>query len=321
MVIISGQDPRGRVTSQGSFHPGRGRVETLHAIRRAADHRSGDQRGHPAGDATARPAERGRDRGRRDACFAAGATIVHHHTDEASWRAPRDRAVSRGLDRHPGGAAGRDPVPDDGRWRRAHTISERYAHVEELAALGLLRFALLDPGSVSLGPLDADGLPMAIDLVYQNTFADVRYMVDVCTARGLATHVSIFEPGFLRIALAYHARGRLRRRRSSSTSAATRCHSGCRRPRASLDAYLAMLEGTALPWMVGVIGGDVSKTLAELAIARGGHVRVGLEDYDGPDRPRNVELVQAIVALAKRAGRAIATPAEAAAILRLPPRP
>jgi hypothetical protein len=34
-----------------------------------------------------------------------------------------------------------------------------------------------------------------------------------------------------------------------------------------------MLAGTDLPWMVGVIGGDVSSTLAELAIERGGHVR------------------------------------------------
>ena len=74
--------------------------------------------------------------------------------------------------------------------------------------------------------------------------------------------------------------------------------------------------------MVGVIGGDVSGTpLAALAIARGGHVRVGLEDYVGPDQPRNAELVDAIVQLAKRAGRPVATQAEAAAILRLPSRP
>ena len=37
--------------------------------------------------------------------------------------------------------------------------------------------------------------------------------------------------------------------------------------------------------MVGVIGGDVTATpLAALAIARGGHVRVGLEDYAGSGR-------------------------------------
>jgi uncharacterized protein (DUF849 family) len=67
--------------------------------------------------------------------------------------------------------------------------------------------------------------------------------------------------------------------------------------------------------MVGVIGGDVSSTLAELAIARGGHVRVGLEDYAGPARPRNEELVAAIVEMARRQRRPIATSAEAAEII------
>src|SRR6185369_11409232 len=84
---------------------------------------------------------------------------------------------------------------------------------------------------------------------------------------------------------------------------------------ASLDAYLAMLDGTGLPWMVGVLGGDVALTLAEAAIARGGHVRVGLEDYDGDRQPTNEELVAEIVALARRAGRPLATPEEAATML------
>ena len=79
-----------------------------------------------------------------------------------------------------------------------------------------------------------------------------------------------------------------------------------------------MLAGTGLPWMVGVIGGDVSATVAELAIARGGHVRVGLEDYAGSGEPRNAELVRTIVAMAERAGRPVATPREAAALLRVP---
>lgn len=255
------------------------------------------------------------------ACLAAGATIIHHHTDDGLLvgrhaTEPYRAAWSAIL------AARPDAIlyPTMGGGGAHTTIRERYAHVEELADLGLLRFALLDPGSVSLGPLDADGLPMAIDLVYQNTFADVRYMMDVCTARGLAIHVSIFEPGFLRIALAYHARGRLPPAKIQLYFGGDTLPFGLPPTAASLDAYLAMLAGTGLPWMVGVIGGDVSTELAALAIARGGHVRVGLEDYVGPGAPRNAELVEAIVQLAKKAGRPVATPAEAAALLRLPPR-
>jgi uncharacterized protein (DUF849 family) len=72
--------------------------------------------------------------------------------------------------------------------------------------------------------------------------------------------------------------------------------------------------------MVGVIGGDIASTpLVELAIRRGGHVRVGLEDYAGPRQPRNVELVREVVELAARLGRRLATPAEAAALIGVTP--
>ncbi|MEO6026762.1 MAG: 3-keto-5-aminohexanoate cleavage protein [Candidatus Binatia bacterium] len=256
------------------------------------------------------------------ACLDAGATIVHHHTDDMllvgrhatepyrdAWTAIRASAPDAILYPTMGGGG-------------PHTnIRERYAHVEELAELGLLRLALVDPGSVSLGGFDPDGLPMAIDLVYENTFADARYMFDVCLARGLAAHVSIFEPGFLRVALAYHARGRLPPAKIQLYFGGPALPFGLPPTAASLDAYLAMLDGTDLPWMVGVIGGDVSTSLAALAIERGGHVRVGLEDYSGPGQPRNAELVGGIVALAARHGRPIATAAEAAEILRLPRRP
>ena len=256
------------------------------------------------------------------ACLDAGAAIVHHHTDDGLFTARHATAPYRDawtaiLDRVPDAIL----YPTMGGGGTHTTIRERYAHVEDLADLGLLRLALVDPGSVSLGPLDADGLPMAIDLVYQNTFADARYMFDVCGARGLATHVSIFEPGFLRIALAYHRRRRLPPAKIQLYFGGDALPFGLPPTAASLDAYLAMLAGTGLPWMVGVIGGDVTATpLVELAIARGGHVRVGLEDYTGPAQPRNVELVRAVVAMAERAGRRVATRPEAAALLGLSAR-
>ena len=256
-------------------------------------------------------------------CLAAGAAIVHHHTDDMllvgrhatepyrdAWTAILAEVPEALL--HPTMGGGGPHT----------TIRERYAHVEELADFGLLRLALVDPGSVSLGALDADGLPMAIDLVYQNTFADARYMFDACLARGLAAHVSIFEPGFLRVALAYHARHRLPPAKIQLYFGGAALPFGLPPTEASLDAYIAMLAGTGLPWMVGVIGGDVTATpLAALAIARGGHVRVGLEDYVGPGSPRNADLVRAVAAMAERAGRRVASPREAAAILAVPPPP
>ena len=59
-------------------------------------------------------------------------------------------------------------------------------------------------------------------------------------------------------------------------------------------------------------------SLITMGAIMGGHVRVGLEDFGGERTPTNVALVEEVVALAKAAGRKIATPAEAARILGLP---
>ena len=83
-----------------------------------------------------------------------------------------------------------------------------------------------------------------------------------------------------------------------------------------------MHAGSKLPWAVCAVGGDVTATgLAKIAIEEGGHIRVGLEDYCGPRKPKNIELVEEVIALAKTAGRPLATSYDAAAILNLPRGP
>jgi uncharacterized protein (DUF849 family) len=95
---------------------------------------------------------------------------------------------------------------------------------------------------------------------------------------------------------------------------------GVLRPTATaLEAYLELLEPSGLPWSVAVLGGDVVGCgLAELAIRRGGHVRVGLEDYAGPGEPSNLDLLRAAVALVEGLGRVPATTARARRILGVP---
>jgi len=250
------------------------------------------------------------------ACLDAGATIVHHHNAEGLLHGrhaaePYLAAWSLIRQTHPGAIL----YPTMGGGGPHTDIRERYAHIEELADAGALGMAIIDPGTVNLAPAGADGLPLPIDLVYQNTHADVRAMIDVCRARDLAVHVSIFEPGFLRTALAYRAAGLLPRAKIQLYFGGAALPFGLPPTPTSLEAYLAMLDGSGLPWMIGVIGGDVAPTLAEMAIRRGGHVRVGLEDYAGSRQPRNQELVAEIAALAHRLGRPLATPEEAKAIV------
>jgi 3-keto-5-aminohexanoate cleavage enzyme len=77
-----------------------------------------------------------------------------------------------------------------------------------------------------------------------------------------------------------------------------------------LQAWFSLFNRNALPWMVTLRNGNVNDALAGLAIARNGHVRVGLEDYAGDDKPANHELVAAAAAIARSCGRRPALPNE-----------
>jgi uncharacterized protein (DUF849 family) len=85
----------------------------------------------------------------------------------------------------------------------------------------------------------------------------------------------------------------------------------------ALDLYLAMLGDADIAWAVAVLGGSLLDTpIARAALERGGHLRVGLEDWD--TGPANVEQTAAAAELCRAAGRSVATIDGAARLLGLP---
>jgi len=78
-----------------------------------------------------------------------------------------------------------------------------------------------------------------------------------------------------------------------------------------LDAHLALLEELApgAPWMVAGLGVDIRPLIAP-AVARGGHIRVGLEDRPWGVAETNRALVEEAVRLVRAAGGEPATAAE-----------
>jgi len=247
------------------------------------------------------------------ACIAAGATIVHNHNDEPMFvddgihaAAPYIQAWQPILAEHPDVLL-YATLPSGG---AGISIETRWSHHVELARAGVAKVGLIDPGSVNLGG----------DRVYINTHNDARYMVRRCADLGLAPSVSIFDPSFLRAALTFHASGALHR------GALIKLYFGgddlpfgLPPTLPSLEAYLAMLDGSDLPWLAAVLGGDVIDCgLAELALQRGGHIRVGLEDYAGKRTPSNAELVEQATALINATGRRVASVREPHEILGLP---
>jgi 3-keto-5-aminohexanoate cleavage enzyme len=255
------------------------------------------------------------------ACIEAGAAIIHNHIDLTGIS--EAEAAERYLEAWRVVLAER---PDALWYPTVHFGTPlSLEHLIPIAASGLLRLGLTDPGSVNLGGLNDQGVPLG-GLVYANSFADIARAFDICRELQLGPSLAIYEPGFLRTTLAYWRAGRL------PEGAMVKLYFSAERgplgapfglpPTAkALEAYLEMLEGCDLPWAVSAHGGDVVATeVAPLALERGGHLHIGLEFYGGDRKPTNVELVAEAVELCEKSGRPVATPEQAAAIMRLPRR-
>ncbi|GAB5486510.1 MAG: 3-keto-5-aminohexanoate cleavage protein [Parasphingorhabdus sp.] len=259
-------------------------------------------------------------------CMEAGAALVHNHTRDPvfgstgmmdaedyarPWRkllAIRpDAILTPTMPGDPGG------VP----------VADRFLHIEAMAEEGLIAQGLCDPGSFSVSvPMD-DGVFAPSRLIYRNDAHDSHYYVETCRRLKLGMSISIFEPGFVKFIMALYRAGKMPPGGIMKFYFGSDAMSFGLPPTAkALDAYLEMIEGSGLPWSVSAFGDDcVGCGLAEEAIKRGGHVQVGIEPYGGSRTPKNIELVEEVVALADRLGRPVATTEQAAQILNLPQWP
>ena len=259
------------------------------------------------------------------ACLDAGAAILHAHSPDL--RACGEDAARDYL-------AAWAPIlaeRPDTLWYptlcQASGMAAMCAHWASIQRAAPLRIGGFDPGSTNLGMPGADGLPSGV--VYGVSYDDVRTAFALCERLRLAPSLGIYEPGALRTVLAWHSKGRLPR------GALVKLYFGgdyglfATRPGVSfglpptaraLEAYLELLEGSGLPWSVSAWGGDLMATpIARLALERGGHLHVGIEEFYAPGRePSNLELVREAAALAAAVGRPLASPAEAAELLDLP---
>jgi uncharacterized protein (DUF849 family) len=253
------------------------------------------------------------------ACIEAGAAIIHNHIDR--MRGSVEEAAGRYLE-------GWRPVlaarPDALLYPTVHFGPPlSYEHLVPLAETGLLRLGLTDPGSVNLGGVNEQGVP-AGTFVYANSFDAIGRAFDICREQRLGPSIAVYEPGFLRATLAWwHAgqlpAGAMLKLYLSTDHGLLGAPFGLPPTVTALDAYLEMLAGCDIPWAVSVVGGDVTGSeVAAVALERGGHLHLGLEFYGGPRTPTNAELVAEAVALCDKVGRPVATPDEAAEILRLP---
>lgn len=264
-------------------------------------------------------------------CLNAGAAIIHNHIEDI--RLVHDAAASRYSEGWAAILAERPDAILSPTVALADTAAEKASHLEGCARLGA-RMGSLDPGSVSLASTGVDGGPGAVRYDYINGFDELDVTIDALARNRLGPSIAIYDPSFLRATLAYHRAGRLPAGAMvklyfggeydlladrNGPSGMPAVSFGFPPTRAALEAYLEMLAGSGLEWSVAVLGGDaVGSGIVRLALERGGHIRIGLEDYRGERKPSNLDLLDAALAECRKVGRSVATCGEAAEILGLP---
>ena len=162
--------------------------------------------------------------------------------------------------------------------------------------MGLVRAGRVDTGSVNLGGTGPDGLPPASEFVYTNTFAKIALRDAGVHRRAASVRASrSSSPASCRSCSRTHAQGALPPGTLVKFYFAGGGYLGGGDPLwgsppiiEALDLFLAMLGDTPVAWAVAVLGGSLLDTpIARAALERGGHLRVGLEDWDdGPAERR-----------------------------------
>jgi 3-keto-5-aminohexanoate cleavage enzyme len=136
-------------------------------------------------------------------------------------------------------------------------------------------------------------------------------------ARGVKLELECFTAEMVGTALRYHAEGKIPAPLHFQFVTGTR--HGMPATAAALVEVVGLLPEGATWSVIGV--GRTQTPMAMLALAMGGHVRVGLEDtihyHRGELATGNAQLVERAVRLAGELGRAVATPDEARRILSL----
>lgn len=251
------------------------------------------------------------------ACAQAGASVLHVHPyDEQTGRQRDDWQIYARIIE--GIRAEIDlpvyptiPLGQDGA-RRLDGVA-RYAATAELASRGLLELAAIDPGSVNFTLQSGrEGF------VYANPEADTLHALRLAAAHHFKPCYAIYEPGFLRAGAALHARVPGAPQPLYRFMFSSDFLFGYPPVPYGLEALLHLHGECAptAPWMTSGLGVDITP-LIPLTVARGGHLRVGLEDAPLGDSRRNVQWVEQTVQAIEAAGGHVASVVEMRALLGL----
>jgi uncharacterized protein (DUF849 family) len=202
------------------------------------------------------------------------------------------------------------PIAGSGYAGDLRSAQERYAHVEQLAKAGLLEWAVIDPGSAIFTRFEEIARGEA-GFTYLNPDDHFREGMRIAAQYNARPSYAIYEAGCTRLGAATaSAMPKVPAPVYRFMFADEFCYGFPPREK-YLDAHLSLLNemSAGAPWMVAGLGVDIRPLIAP-AIAKGGHIRVGLEDRPFGVRETNKGLVEEAVRLVRAAGAEPASPAE-----------
>lgn len=246
------------------------------------------------------------------ACARAGAAIIHTHAYDGGGPQTFDWQVYARIIEGIRSAVDVPVYPSipglDARGNVADAAA-RFAHIDALAERGLLEIAVVDPGSVNftLTATNAQAKPAE---TYLNPETHIRHGLEVAERHGIHPAYAIYEPGFIRagaaLARACGVKTPVYRFMFSQQFAF------CFPPKPyGLAALVTLMEEEAngAPWMVSGLGVDITPLISD-TVARGGHIRVGLEDALLGSTATNRHLVEDAVRRVRAEGAEPATAAD-----------
>ncbi|MDB5108151.1 MAG: hypothetical protein JWM69_1092 [Candidatus Binatus sp.] len=202
------------------------------------------------------------------------------------------------------------------------TAQDRFSHFIALARDRETRpdLGAADMGSVNLATYDPQSKRIrGARVVYQNSYETCQYFLEQCREIGLRPTLQIFEPGFLRAALVFLDRGLLTEPLILKFYlGGPEQQFGLPPSLRSLEAYLEMVKDVRCNWFAATLGGD-NLPMLPLIVSLGGHVRVGLEDfqYAHDGQLTNPQIVARAAAAIRAMGHQVATITESRQLLEI----
>ncbi|MEW6661673.1 MAG: 3-keto-5-aminohexanoate cleavage protein [Bacillota bacterium] len=236
-------------------------------------------------------------------CYNAGAAVAHIHARDEEYR-PTPRvdvfaAILQGLK-----ATGIPIIRQlSTGGRHGKTLEERSQNLT------------LNPEMASL----STGSTNFPNMAYVNAPDLIEHLAQMMKDRNIKPEIEVFDTAMINNAVLLAQRGLIREPLQFNFVMGIK---GALPATPKNLMHLVESIPAGCPWTVSIIGPQ-HVALSTMALAMGGHVRVGIEDniyFAKGELATNVRLVERIVAIAKAVGREIATPDEARAILGLKPR-